>query len=54
MGYGIIAVNGRELQLLEMSILKINAKKDNYERLQMIHAKITDLIRVHITGLLRN
>ena len=47
MGYGIIAVNGRKLQLLEMSILKINAKKDNYERLQMIHAKITDLIRVH-------
>ncbi len=47
MGYGIIAVNGNNVQLLEMSILKMNARKDNYERLKMIHAKITELIQKH-------
>jgi crossover junction endodeoxyribonuclease RuvC len=30
-----------------MSILKLNARKDHYERLQLIHQKITDLIREH-------
>ncbi len=33
------------MQLLEMSILKLNAKNDNYKRLQLIHQKVTDLIR---------
>ena len=47
MGYGIIAVNGNNVQLLEMSILKMNARKDNYERLEMIHSKITELILKH-------
>jgi crossover junction endodeoxyribonuclease RuvC len=47
MGYGIIAVNGNNVQLLEMSILKMNARKDNYERLEMIHSKITELIHKH-------
>ena len=44
MGYSIIAVSGQQLQLVHMSILKINAKKDNYERLQLIHQKIGELI----------
>jgi crossover junction endodeoxyribonuclease RuvC len=44
MGYSIIAVSGRQLQLIQMSILKLNARKDNYERLQLIHQKITELI----------
>lgn len=30
-----------------MSILKMNAKKDNYERLRMIHTKISELILQH-------
>ncbi len=47
MGYGIIAVNGSQLRLIEMSILKMNPKKDNYERLQLIHGKITELIKQH-------
>lgn len=47
MGYSLIAVNGQKLQLIEMSILKMNARKDNYERLQMIHSKITELISQH-------
>lgn len=27
-----------------MSVLKLNAKKDNYERLQLIHQKVSELI----------
>lgn len=30
-----------------MSILRMNARKNNYERLQMIHKKITELIHKH-------
>lgn len=48
MGYGIIAVHGsQQIELIEMSILKMNAKKDNYERLQLIHKKITELLQKH-------
>lgn len=47
MGYSIICVQGNKLELREMSILKMNSKKDNYERLQMIHAKINELIVRH-------
>ena len=32
------------MQLVHMSILKLNARKDNYERLQLIHQKVTDII----------
>lgn len=44
MGHGIIAVSGNSMQLLEMSVLKLPAKKDNYERLQMIHHQVISLI----------
>lgn len=47
MGYSLIEARGQKLQLIEMSILKMNAKKDNYERLQMIHSKVTELIQKH-------
>lgn len=47
MGYGIIAVSGPQVRLVETSILKMNPKKDNYERLQLIHGKITELIKQH-------
>src|SRR5436189_1771933 len=45
MGHGIIAVNGNSMQLNEMSILKLSGKKDNYERLQMIHHQVITLIK---------
>ncbi|MFI5132459.1 MAG: crossover junction endodeoxyribonuclease RuvC, partial [Chitinophagales bacterium] len=45
MGHGIIAVNGSSMQLLEMSVLKLSGKKDNYDRLQMIHQQIMSLIK---------
>ena len=45
MGHGVIAINGSTMQLLEMSVLKLPAKKDNYERLQMIHRQVITLIK---------
>lgn len=33
-----------------MSVLKLNARKDHYERLQLIHQKICELIRLHQPG----
>jgi crossover junction endodeoxyribonuclease RuvC len=45
MGHGIIAVNGNSMQLLEMNVLKLSGKKDNYERLQMIHQQVMLLIK---------
>ena len=45
MGHGIIAVNGSSMQLLEMNVLKLSGKKDNYDRLQMIHVQVMSLIK---------
>lgn len=45
MGHGIIAVNGSSMQLLEMNVLKLSGKKDNYDRLQTIHQQIVSLIK---------
>ena len=45
MGHGVIAVNGNSMQLLEMNVLKLPAKKDNYERLQMIHQHVVLLVK---------
>jgi crossover junction endodeoxyribonuclease RuvC len=47
MGYSIISVTGKQLELVHMSILKLNSKKDNYERLQMIHEKVAELIKTY-------
>ena len=44
MGYSIIVAGPQKIKLLEMSVLKMNAKKDNYERLQLIHQKVSELI----------
>ena len=47
MGYGIIEVSDNKIILREMNVLKLSAKKDNYERLQIIHHKVQQLIREH-------
>lgn len=44
MGYGIIEVSGSRLCMMDMDVLKLSGKKDNYIRLQMIHQKIETLI----------
>lgn len=44
MGYSIIAATPRQIKVLDMDVLRLNAKKDHYERLQLIHQKVTSLI----------
>jgi len=45
MGYGLIAVSGNEIRVLEVDALRLPVKEDNYVRLQLIHEKVTDLVR---------
>jgi crossover junction endodeoxyribonuclease RuvC len=47
MGYSIISIEDRAIRLLEMNVLKLSSKKDNYERLQLIHEKVSHLIHDH-------
>lgn len=43
MGYSIIRVSGQSVQVLEIDVLKLSSRKDNYERLQLIHRKVSEL-----------
>jgi crossover junction endodeoxyribonuclease RuvC len=47
MGYSIIHVSGNKITIAAIDVLKLSSKKDNYERLQLIHAKVCELVRVH-------
>ncbi|MFT3702807.1 MAG: crossover junction endodeoxyribonuclease RuvC [Agriterribacter sp.] len=47
MGYGVICVNERKIELLEMDVVKLPAKKDNYERLLIIHEQVQRVIKTH-------
>jgi crossover junction endodeoxyribonuclease RuvC len=47
MGYAVIGVYGNKVELVVMDVLKLAGKKDIYARLEMIHTKITELIRLH-------
>lgn len=45
MGYSIIQVNGNEMQMLDMDVLKLHARLDSYTRLQIIYTKVDELIK---------
>lgn len=47
MGYGLIAVTGRQLQLVDTNVLQLSKHKDIYRRLQLIYEKVQDLINTH-------
>jgi crossover junction endodeoxyribonuclease RuvC len=47
MGYGIISVRGNTLRLLDMDSIRLGARKDAYERLQLIHHTVCRLINAH-------
>lgn len=47
MGYGVICVNAARIELLEMDVVKLPAKKDNYERLLIIHQQVLSVINKH-------
>ena len=45
MGYGIITVKGNQMNMLEMDVVKMNAKLDNFSRLQVIYKKVDELVK---------
>ncbi len=47
MGFGLIEVNGNDIKLILMDVLKLSSKKDAYERLQIIHNKVGELLKIH-------
>ena len=44
MGFGIIEVSSNGITLIVMDVLKLSSKKDAYEKLQIIHRKVADLL----------
>lgn len=44
MGYGLIAINGKDISLLELGVLKPGKVKDNYKKLQLIFNTVSGLI----------
>ena len=47
MGYALIGITGNNACLITMDVLKLASKKDIYERLQMVHSKVCELIVLH-------
>jgi crossover junction endodeoxyribonuclease RuvC len=45
MGFGIIEIHPSGMRLIIMDVLKLSPKKDAYERLQIIHQKVAELLR---------
>jgi crossover junction endodeoxyribonuclease RuvC len=44
MGYSIIEARNNQFTIKVIDVLKLSSKKDHYQRLQMIHKKITELV----------
>ncbi|MBS1640541.1 MAG: crossover junction endodeoxyribonuclease RuvC [Bacteroidetes bacterium] len=47
MGYALLKIQGNTLQVLLMDVLKLTAHKDVYERLEKIHTKVCELIKLY-------
>jgi crossover junction endodeoxyribonuclease RuvC len=43
MGYALIKISGNQIEVLEVDALKLPSKKDNYQRLELIYKKISEL-----------
>lgn len=44
MGYSIIETNQGKMKMREMQTLRLSGKKDNHERLYLIHKRVSELI----------
>jgi crossover junction endodeoxyribonuclease RuvC len=51
-GYGLINVQGKTISLVDMGVLKLSPRKDAYQRLQIIHQTVKELIEKHQPGCL--
>lgn len=47
MGYALLKVDGNNLQVLLMDVLKLASHKDIYQRLEKIHTKVCELISLY-------
>jgi crossover junction endodeoxyribonuclease RuvC len=47
MGYALLKVDGNKTQVLLMDILKLTQHKDIYERLEKIHSKVSEIIKLY-------
>jgi crossover junction endodeoxyribonuclease RuvC len=47
MGFGIIKVTPSGIALIIMDVLKISPKNNAYQRLQLIHHKVCELLKTH-------
>ena len=47
MGYSIVAVSSGRPELIEMNILKLAPSEDNYQRLQRIYVKVSEVISLY-------
>lgn len=48
MGFGVIKVSGEGVSLIIMDVLKLSSNKNAYERLQIIHSKVCELVKDHL------
>jgi crossover junction endodeoxyribonuclease RuvC len=46
MGYSVIAIVKDKIKVLEIDVLKLPTKEDNYVRLQLIYQKVTELVKL--------
>jgi crossover junction endodeoxyribonuclease RuvC len=47
LGYALLQTNGVQHRVLMMDVLKLTQHKDIYERLEKIHTKVTELIKLY-------
>ena len=47
MGFGVIYISGTSVKLIVMDVLRISAKKDPYQRLELIHHKVCELVKTY-------
>ncbi len=45
MGFGLIEVNGSQITLIDLGVLKLSTKDDAYQRLEKIHTEVSRLIK---------
>ena len=44
MGYSVVEASKNSISIRTIDVLKLSSKKDHYQRLQMVHQKITELV----------
>ena len=45
MGYSVILISNNVITVTALDVLKLSSKKDNYQRLRMIHQCISDMVK---------